>query len=161
MAALNFAADQVSYVEWPLDLPGPCLGKAEIVEEIPTRIKVAADMQTRGLVVLSDLWDSGWHAYLDGRQVPVLRTNHAVRGVEAPAGKSTIEFRYEPASLTWGLRISGLGLLASIGWLGLGLRKAAPMTPGQPEPELPRKELTPNLPAKKRDDRRSSGRRSN
>ena len=91
----------------PVELPDACRGSAEIVAEIPARVTVACDMQTPGLVVLADLWDSGWRAYWEGKPVPILRTNHAIRGVVVPQGKGTLEFRYEPASLTWGWRLCG------------------------------------------------------
>ena len=90
-----------------------------------------AHMQTRGLVVLADLWDKGWNAYLNGRRVPILRANHAVRRVEVPLGEATLEFRYEPASFAWGLWLAAVGLAACGGWLGVGLwrRRAAPLPP--------------------------------
>ncbi len=116
LAAEDFNPRQVAYVEEPVDLPSQCRGAAEIVEEIPTRIKVSFDMQTPGLVVLADRWDAGWHAYCDGKAVPILQTNHAVRGVVAPAGKGTIEFRYEPTAFAWSLRLAGMALLALAGW---------------------------------------------
>lgn len=116
LASGDFDPRQVAYVEEPIELGGPCRGSAEITDEIPTRVTVSADMQTPGLVVLSDLWDSGWKAYRNGEAVPILRTNHAIRGVPMPAGKGTIEFRYEPASLAWGLRLCGLALCACLAW---------------------------------------------
>ena len=64
-------------------------------------------METAGLVVLADRWDIGWRAYLDGRPVPILQANHALRGVVVPAGTGTLEFRYQPASFAWGLRLAG------------------------------------------------------
>ena len=82
------------------------------------RVTVALDMQTPGLVVLADHWDAGWHAYYDGKAVPILQTNHAVRGVVAPAGKGTLEFRYEPAGFAWGVRLCGLALAALTVWAG-------------------------------------------
>ena len=36
----------------------------------------------------------------------------------APAGKGTIEFRYEPAGFAWGLRFAAMALLALTGWAG-------------------------------------------
>ena len=75
-------------------------------------------MKTPGLVVLSDLWDQGWRAYLDGQQVPILRTNHAVRGVVVTAGNSELEFRYEPRSVAWGLKLAGLAVGILMGWSG-------------------------------------------
>jgi hypothetical protein len=123
LAAEEFDAREVAYVESPMDLPGPCQGTASIVEEIPTRIRVSVQMETPGLVVLADLWDKGWQAYWNGQRVPILRTNHAIRGVVVPAGSGTLEFRYAPASFAWGLRLAGLALVALVGRLGLALRR--------------------------------------
>jgi hypothetical protein len=111
LAASDFDARETAYVENNLELPDVCQGSAEIVSEIPTRVTLAVKMQTAGLVVLGDLWDKGWRAYLDGKAVPIYRTDHALRGVQAPPGNGTLEFRYEPASLAWGLRLAGLSLL--------------------------------------------------
>ena len=80
-------------------------------------------METPGLVVLADLWDKGWQAYLNGQRVPILRTNHAIRGVVVPAGSGTLEFRYAPASFDWGLRLCGFALVVLLAWGGLILWK--------------------------------------
>ena len=80
-------------------------------------------METPGLVVLADLWDKGWQAYLNGKRVPILRANHAIRGVVVPAGSGTLEFRYAPASFAWGLRLAGLAAVALLVWLGIALRR--------------------------------------
>lgn len=116
MAGMDFEPWKVAYVETPVDLPGLCRGSAEIVDEVPCRITVSVGMQTPGLVVLADLWDKGWNAYLNGRAVPILRVNHALRGVEVPEGSSTLEFRYEPASFVWGLRLAGLAFGVCVAW---------------------------------------------
>ncbi|MGD0261262.1 MAG: hypothetical protein ABSD29_15730 [Verrucomicrobiota bacterium] len=123
LAAEDFDPREVAYVESPVDLPGPCRGTVSIVEEIPTRIRVSVQMETPGLVVLADLWDKGWQAYLNGQRVPILRTNHAIRGVVVPAGSGMLEFRYAPASFAWGLRLSGLAAIALLVWLGIALRR--------------------------------------
>jgi hypothetical protein len=119
MASLKFDPREVAYVESPVSLPAECRGSAEIVAEIPTRVTVSVHMETPGLVVLADLWDKGWRAYLDGKPVPILRTNHAVRGVVVPAGAATLEFRYEPASLAWGLRLAGFAAVVLLVWMGI------------------------------------------
>jgi hypothetical protein len=118
LSAPQFDPRDVAYVETPVDLPGPCRGHAEIAAEIPTRVTVSVHMETPGLLVLADLWDSGWRAYQNGQPVPILRANHAIRGVIVPAGTSTVDFRYEPRSLTLGLCLSGLGTVVILGWLG-------------------------------------------
>jgi hypothetical protein len=92
------------------------LGSVEIQDELPGRIRLAADMQTAGLVVLADLWDAGWRASVDGRAAPVERVNHALRGVRVPAGESLVEMRYDPVSVRWGQRISAAAALALALW---------------------------------------------
>jgi hypothetical protein len=118
LADPSFDPRQVAYAELPLEVPAVCQGTAQIVEELPTRIKVSVDMATPGLLVLADRWDVGWKAYLDGRPVPLLRVNHALRGVAVPAKQAIVEFRYEPASLTLGLWLAGLALLTILIWIG-------------------------------------------
>jgi hypothetical protein len=116
----SFEPRRVAYVEGSVDLPDDCRGTATIVAEIPCRVELAVDMKTPGLVVLSDLWYEGWHAYSDGKALSILRTNHAVRGVVLPEGKSTVVFRYEPASFALGMRVLGLGMIGLLAWLVAG-----------------------------------------
>jgi hypothetical protein len=117
LAAPQFRPDRLAYVETPVDLPNPCDGSARIVDEVPTRITVSVAMKTRGLVVLADLWDAGWKAYLNGEAVPIVRTNHALRGVVVPPGRATLEFRYEPDSVRRGLWLASLALAVLTVWI--------------------------------------------
>ena len=87
-----------------------------MVAEVPTEVVVRADLETPGLLVLADLWYEGWHAYRDSVAVPILKTNHALRGVVLPAGRSTLVFRYEPASVAWGLRLLATGIAGLVAW---------------------------------------------
>jgi len=125
MGSPEFNPRLVAFSEVPVRWVEATRGSARIVEESSTRVLASVDMQTPGLMVLSDRWDPGWKARLDGRPVPILRVDHALRGVEVPVGKATIEFRYQPASRTFGFRLAGLGLLLSVGWLWLGRRSGA------------------------------------
>jgi uncharacterized membrane protein YfhO len=117
LASPKFNPADVAYVESPVELPTLCRGTAEITNEIPTHIMVSVHMETPGLVVLADNWDRGWRAYWNGRPVPVLRANYAVRGVVVPAGTGTLEFTYKPASLILGLWLAGLAVITLAGWL--------------------------------------------
>jgi hypothetical protein len=58
----------------------------------------SASDQPRFLVV-NELWDRGWSAYVDQQQVPVLPTNVAMRGVLVPPGATHLEMDYR--SLLW------------------------------------------------------------
>ena len=120
LAQAEFNPRKIAYVEVPVGLPLDCTGTAEIVQETSSNIKVEVKMETPGLVVLSDLWDNGWRAYLNGQPVPILRANHAVRGVVVTAGKAELEFRYEPRSVAVGLRLAGLAAGVLLAWAEIG-----------------------------------------
>jgi hypothetical protein len=117
LASPQFNPADVAYVESPVELPAMCRGTAEITNEIPTRITLSVHMETPGLVVLADNWDKGWRAYWNGKPVPILRTNYAIRGVVAPTGTGTLKFVYRPASLILGLWLAGFAVIVLLCWL--------------------------------------------
>ncbi|HSJ16027.1 MAG TPA: hypothetical protein VK939_16585 [Longimicrobiales bacterium] len=60
-------------------------------------LRVSADRPA--LLVLTDNYYPSWKARIDGRLVPVYRTNHAFRGVAVPAGTHQVEFFYDARPL--------------------------------------------------------------
>jgi uncharacterized membrane protein YfhO len=135
LASPQFNPVNVAYVESLVDLPALCRGVAQITNEIPTRVLISARMETPGLVVLADNWDKGWRAYWNGKPMPVLRVNYAVRGVVVPAGSGTLEFVYKPMSLILGLWLAGFAAMVLTGWLAvIRIRRRkikAPLLSGQ------------------------------
>ncbi|HEX4086243.1 MAG TPA: hypothetical protein VHY22_15105 [Chthoniobacteraceae bacterium] len=112
MASANFDPAETCYTEQPLNLPANIVGEAALRAELPAKLAVSVKMQTAGLVVLSDLWDIGWKAYLNGNPVPIYRVDHAIRGVLVPPGDGTLIFEYDPDRFQWGLRLAaGAGIV--------------------------------------------------
>jgi uncharacterized membrane protein YfhO len=64
--------------------------------------------------MLNDANYPGWLAYVNGKPTPILDANYLFRGVILPAGRSTVEFVYEPASFRVGALISIAALAALI-----------------------------------------------
>jgi len=122
LAARDFDPRAVAYATRTLDLPEHQSGSAAVVGEFPGRVTLALNMETPGLVVLADSWDPGWSARLDGRPVEITRVNHMLRGVVAPAGSSTLEFLYRPASLVRGAGAMIASLAALALWTGALVR---------------------------------------
>ena len=58
---------------------------------------------TPQFAVFSEIWyDRGWKAFVDGKEVPIIKTNYALRGLSLPAGSHKVEFRFEPKAYETG-----------------------------------------------------------
>jgi hypothetical protein len=69
-------------------------------------VVIQAELQCRGLVILTDNWFPGWSVKVDGKSADLLRVDGTVRGVIAEAGMHRIEMRYRPWSVTLGALMS-------------------------------------------------------
>jgi hypothetical protein len=57
--------------------------------------------------VLSEVYYSaGWNAFIDGQKTSYEKVNYVLRGLELPAGKHKIEFKFEPSSFITGRKIT-------------------------------------------------------
>jgi hypothetical protein len=74
----------------------------------PDMMSITTQTAAPGLLVVSEIYESGWRAYVDGEEVEILPTDHALRGIPIPSGEHTVEMRYDPLSLRLGLWISGI-----------------------------------------------------
>jgi len=109
---------QTALVEGPLpDVTPPPAGVAEsarMTRYEPDAVSIVTTAASPGLLVISEVYERGWRAYVDGARVDVLPTHHALRGVPIPAGEHTVEMRYEPLALRVGLPISVLTAAAMV-----------------------------------------------
>lgn len=96
----------------------PSADSVTVVEYAPDEMTFTVSSDAAGIMMLSEIYDTGWRAYVDGEEVDVLAADHALRAVPLPAGEHTVELRYDPLSLRAGLVISGVTALAMLGtWL--------------------------------------------
>ena len=79
------------------------------------RVRIAADLERPGYVVLVDTYDPGWKATVDGRRAPVLRANAAFRAVPVGAGRHVVEMVYRPLSVIVGAALSAAAALVGLG----------------------------------------------
>lgn len=72
-----------------------------------------------GFAVFSEIYyPKGWNAYIDGKPTAHTCVNYILRGMEIPAGKHKVEFKFEPKIYKTGNSIALIGsilLLVSIG----------------------------------------------
>ena len=96
-------------VSLPHEPPRPATA-ATILSESQRKLRIQAEMQEPGLLVVSDLYYPGWMASVNGVPAPILRTNHVVRGVFLEPGHHIIDFKFQPRTLFWGALSSLLGI---------------------------------------------------
>ncbi|KMO13188.1 YfhO family protein [Methylobacterium platani] len=74
-------------------------GTATILAYRRNVVTVEVESDRDSVLVLHDIFYPGWQARVDGARRPILRTNLLFRGVEVPAGKHVVEFRFRPLSV--------------------------------------------------------------
>jgi hypothetical protein len=103
----------------PINGPSPaletCTGGdfSALLRRESTRVLIWAEMQCRGLLVLSDTYFPGWVATVDGRAAKIHEVYGGLRGVVVDAGAHRIEMRFRPFSVYAGGALSLLGLIAT------------------------------------------------
>ena len=88
----------------------------------PNKLSYESNNAQAGLAVFSEIYyPIGWKATIDGKEVPIFRTNYVLRALQVPAGKHNIEFVFAPESYKLGETIGLIGsiLLSIVILLGL------------------------------------------
>ncbi|MEX2315168.1 MAG: YfhO family protein, partial [Thermomicrobiales bacterium] len=106
----------------------PAADRVTTLDSEPDMLRLATVTDAPGLLMLSESFDPGWRAYIDGEPAPVLVADHLLRAVPLLAGNHVVELRYEPRSLQIGILISIATMLvtviplAALAWRGWRLR---------------------------------------
>jgi hypothetical protein len=79
----------------------------------PNHLVYTSNNTNDGFAVFSEVYyENGWIATIDGKETPIYRVDYTLRGLHIPAGKHTIEFKFEPQVVKTGSMIT---LFSSIG----------------------------------------------
>jgi hypothetical protein len=124
MTAPDFNAWTTALIEEPLlpeqmaaleGAPVRSVSAAHITHYGLQRVEVEAELTAPGLLVLGDTHYPGWEVTVDDARAPLLRVNHALRGVYLPAGAHRVVFRFVSKVFNVGLVVSCAILLCGIG----------------------------------------------
>ena len=75
-------------------------------------IKYESNGNAPHLAVFSEVYYKDWKAYVDGQPANFVKANYVLRAMVAPAGKHTIEFKFEPKAYYLGSAITRIA-----GWI--------------------------------------------
>ena len=96
------------------------LASIKVLEYKPNYIKYSSNNSNDGFAVFSEIYYShGWQVFIDGEKKDHIEVNYILRGMEIPAGKHTVEFKFEPQVVQTGSSIA-LGSSILFGLLLIG-----------------------------------------
>ena len=108
---LKAPALPISNLEYEKD----SISSINLVAYKPNHLKYVSNNSSEGFAVFSEMYyKNGWKATIDGKEAEILNVNYVLRGLQIPAGKHTIEFKFEPEVVKTG---STIALMSSIGML--------------------------------------------
>ncbi|AWG25885.1 YfhO family protein [Flavobacterium kingsejongi] len=91
----------------------------KMVQYKPNYLKYSSNNTNDGLAVFSEMYyKKGWNVTIDGKAAEHFRADYILRALNIPAGKHTIEFKFEPQVVKTGSMItlfSFIGMLIAIG----------------------------------------------
>ena len=94
----NTAIVDVRFSEQMIDGLDNVGASITLTEYKPNYLKYNSTASKNGIAIFSEIYyDKGWNAYVDGELKPHFRANYVLRGMQIPAGKHIVEFKFEPA----------------------------------------------------------------
>ncbi|MCX7886412.1 MAG: YfhO family protein [Verrucomicrobiae bacterium] len=130
MLAEDFDPKKVVLLEEPPPFAGASNdggASVKITRYTPLQVEVRVRSDDDGWLVLSDTWEKGWRAYVDGRQVRLYRANWVLRAVFVPRGARVVRFEFAPKEFQAGAALSlgatALTLAVLIGGSTVGSRR--------------------------------------
>jgi hypothetical protein len=92
----------------------------------PNRLELKVHADSRGLLVLSEMFYPGWHAMVNAVPAHIYPANVALRAVVIPVGDSRVVMEYRPNSVYFG------GMLTLTAFLGTFMAVCRAARPGIP-----------------------------
>ncbi len=91
--------------------PVPGGGTVDITKYTTNEVVIRTTSEAAKLLFLSDVYDAGWKAMVDGKKARVYRADYDFRAVAVPAGEHIVRMVYWPRSFEIGLWMAGAGVV--------------------------------------------------
>ncbi len=112
----NFRRNSMLILEQEPEVkPAEGEGTSAISKYSPTEVVVEVKAAAPKLLFLSDVYEKGWKATIDGAPTALYRADYAFRAVGVPAGEHVVTFAYDPAGFRLGLVLATVAVVVLIG----------------------------------------------
>ena len=83
-------------------------GSVQLISKTPNELIYSANLTGGdGLAIFSEVYyPKGWHAFVDGEEIDILRANYILRAVPLKAGNHEVKFLFEPTSYSLGNQLT-------------------------------------------------------
>lgn len=114
-AVIDTSKDNGKYFKGGFITSKDSIATIQLVKHKPNHLIYSSENSKNGFAVFSEnYYENGWKAYVDGNETRIFRANYVLRAIQLPAGKHSIEFKFEPQVVKTG---STIALISSIGML--------------------------------------------
>jgi hypothetical protein len=104
-----------------LEPAGSVVDQAQVESYAAEKIAVRVHAGSRGLLILSELYDPGWTARVNGAVQPIYEVDDGLRGIVVPAGDSRVTLEYAPAAVRAGGIVSIAAFAGVLAFAALAL----------------------------------------
>ena len=115
----NFNPREVVYLEKGINTkiePIEDGASIKITEYKNEKISLEAKATGKNFLLLSEIYYPEWKAYVDGKEVEIIKSNYFMRGILLSEGNHKIEFKYESPKFETGKMASlGTNIIVMIG----------------------------------------------
>jgi uncharacterized membrane protein YfhO len=96
--------------------------KIQLISYKPNVLKYVSENSHDGFAVFSEMYyKNGWNAYVDGKLTSHERVDYTLRGLRIPAGKHSVEFKFEPQVVKTGSTIALISFVLMLLLIGGGV----------------------------------------
>jgi uncharacterized membrane protein (DUF485 family) len=116
LKALNrsdFSVDSIAYVTESFEtaISYPDSFSFKIISYKPNEFEADVYSSSEAFVVVSEMWYPRWKAELDGNEIRIYKTDHAVRGIVIPKGKHRLKMYFDDSTFKRAVMFSWFGFI--------------------------------------------------
>ena len=87
-------------------------GNIDLIKYEPNQLTYKVNSETGGTALFSEIFYPGWKAQINGKDIPLIRANYILRGIDLPKGNYELQLSFKPTSLKVTETIAYIGLFS-------------------------------------------------